>query len=88
MDIDLGGVYQLESIRFAPYLKVGYEDRFEYELCYWQDGWRRLGKQQGGKPLLFTDVPKNALLLVRPSNNTQRVGSRPFIYEHGEVQNY
>ncbi len=55
----------------------------EYELFYWQNGWRSLGKKKapGQGALIFKRVPENALfwLVKEGSKKYERI----FIYRHG-----
>lgn len=54
----------------------------EYELFYWNGQWTTLGKQIATEnQLLYDNVPKNALLLLR--NLTKGREERPFTYENG-----
>ncbi len=85
MDFDLGEYCLLSRISFCPYLEWGFVESVSYELCYWQNGWHSLGKVMGGKLICFDNVPQNALLLIKPGNNS---ASRPFIYEGGEMHWY
>jgi len=53
----------------------------EYELFYWQDEWKSLGKAiAGSKPLAFDDVPAKGLywLVVENSDEEERI----FTYEN------
>jgi len=54
-----------------------------YELFYWSDGWRSLGKQTGGKDrrLHYTNIPTGALLRIH--NHTRGKENRPFTLENG-----
>lgn len=77
---------EIATVRLAPCLKSGLKEEFTYELSYWkEDKWHVVGRQLGAPLIRFEEVPKGALLLLKPSNNTKRVGSRPFIYTDGEV---
>jgi hypothetical protein len=56
-----------------------------YQLFYWDNGWKALGKQTVNEPITemkFEKVPKNALLLFLASDS--RGLERPFILENGE----
>ena len=85
VDLDLGECCLLSEVSFCPYLDVEYKEDEVYELCIWQNGWQVVTSGKGGKPLHFTDVPKNALWLIRPSSQKERKHVRPFVYENGEV---
>lgn len=53
----------------------------EYELFYWDDVWKSLGRKFAtGYALEYTDVPKGALLWLR--NRTKGREERPFTYEN------
>lgn len=56
----------------------------EYELFYWQNGWRSLGKQYGGndRRLHYNNVPAGALFRVH--NHTRGKENRPFTIKNGE----
>lgn len=88
VDLDLGECCLLSEVSFCPYLDVEYKEDEIYELCIWQNGWQVITSGKGGKPLRFTDVPKNALWLIRPSSQKERKHVRPFVYENGEVYWY
>ena len=88
VDLDLGECCLLSEVSFCPYLDVEYKEDEVYELCIWQNGWQVVTSGKGGKPLHFTDVPKNALWLIRPSSQKERKHVRPFVYENGEVYWY
>lgn len=55
-----------------------------YQLYYWKDNnWKLLHTCQPEHPWLeFSDIPKNALLLLR--DRTRGVDARPFTYEEGK----
>ncbi len=85
IDFYFGETCVIDEVRYIPYQHCGFETEYEYKLCQWDNGWKEIAHNKGGKPLIFENVPKNSLLIVVPSNNTERVGSRPFIYRNGEV---
>lgn len=88
-DVDLGGLYEISEIRFCPYQKVGLKKNISYELFYWEDGWKSLGsKIGGGKQLIFEQIPRNALLILKPPTSRRRGSFRPFIYDNNEVYCY
>lgn len=87
-DLDLGECCRLVEVSFCPYLDVEYRQDETYELCLWKDGWQVVASAKGGKPLRFTDVPRNALWLIRPLSQSGRKHVRPFVYEAGEVYWY
>ena len=86
IEFDLGGSYQLKEVRFCPYLSSGFSEGVEYELCYWKGKWKHIDKKVGREFISFENVPKGALLAIRPTNNTKRIGFRPFRYINGEVE--
>lgn len=88
VDLDLGECCLLSEVSFCPYLDVEYKEDEIYELCIWQNGWQVVTSGKGGKPLHFTDVPKNALWLIRPSSQKERKHVRLFVYKNGEVYWY
>lgn len=86
VDIDLGDEYLISKISFTPYLGAGLKETLEFELFYWDSGWQSIGKQQGAnKHIVFKDVPKNALFILKHPDRNNRPGSRPFIYRNNEV---
>lgn len=86
IDFDLGDMREIEAIRFCPYLIKGYKEGVEYSLQYWDNEWKTIERKSGESLIYFSDVPQNALLLIRPTESTGRVGSRPFIFQDGEIQ--
>ena len=88
VDLDLGECCLLSEVSFCPYLDVEYKEDEIYELCIWQNGWQVVTSGKGGKPLHFTDIPRNALWLIRPVSQSGRKHVRPFVYEAGEVYWY
>lgn len=87
-DLDLGECCRLAEVSFCPYLDVEYRENETYELCLWQDGWQVVTSAKGGTFLRFTDIPRNALWLIRPVSQSGRKHVRPFVYETGEVYWY
>ena len=87
IDIDLGKEYVLTSIDFSPYLRPILYANSSYELLYWENGWKSLGKQNGGREYLtFKNVPRNALFRLKQSTDVDRkVKERIFLYKDGEV---
>ena len=86
VEFDLGGKYIVEKVVVCPYLHSGFNAGVEYELCYWDGRWRSVDRKTGGGVIEFENAPKGALLIVRPSENTGRMGFRPFRYVNGEVE--
>lgn len=86
IDIDLGDEYTVTSVRFAPYYEAGLKKEVNFELFYWNDGWKSLGKQNGSdKHVVFKNVPKDALFLLKHQDINNSPGARPFIYRNNEV---
>lgn len=68
----------IKLIEEEKYLKFRPDKR--YSLCYWNKKWIALGTQAAKsdtKELIFKNVPKNALFLLRPEYSTGK--DRPFI---------
>ncbi len=86
VDVDLSGNYIITAIHFTPYFEAGLKENLEFELFYWNNGWESLGKQKGSnKHVVFKDVPKNALFILKHPDRNNRPGSRPFIHRNNEV---
>ncbi len=85
--LDLGETCRLSKVRYCPYQIAGFEKEHSYRLCHWSGGkWTAIGESRSGDgTLTFNNVPKNSILIVIPSNNTERIGSRPFVYRDGEM---
>ena len=88
VEFDLRNSYKVAEIRFCPYLYNNFDKTVEYELCYWDNGWKVADRKSGNNPMIFNNIPKNALLTIRPANNTGRMGYRPFLYHNGEIYWY
>lgn len=89
IDIDLGDAYELAEVRYIPYQQMLFDKGVSYDLFYWKDGWNFLDNATfNGKPLVFSKIPQNALLLLRPEIETGRMSYRPFIYVDDEIQWY
>lgn len=86
IDMDLGNEYTITSICFAPYYEAGLKTDVNFELFYWDHGWKSLEKQYGSdKHMVFKNVPKGALFLLKHQDIHQPPGARPFIYRNNEV---
>ena len=84
--IDLGKEYAISSINFSPYVEPGLYRDIKYELFYWNNGWQSLKIVNGAdKHVVFKDVPKNALFILKDTGGNYRLGPRPFIYRNNEV---
>lgn len=80
---DLTQTSQVIIAEKEKYLK--FKLGISYQLFYWDNGWKTLGKQTVNEPITemkFEKVPKNALLLFLASDS--RGLERPFIMENGE----
>jgi len=85
VDVDLSGNYIITAIHFTPYFEAGLKENLEFELFYWNNGWESLGKQKGSnKHVVFKDVPKNALFILKHPDRNNRPGSRPFIHRNNK----
>ena len=58
-----------------------------YELFYWENEWKSLEVQKGGKrDLVFQNIPRNALLRLKQTTEVDfKLDERIFIYKDGEV---
>lgn len=82
--LDLSSAKTIAAIRFLARTDVNIvvKDN-EYELFYWQNGWRSLGKKIAQTTKLeYDNVPAHALLLLR--NLTSGAEERIFQYENGK----
>lgn len=86
IDIDLGNEYSITSVCFAPYFEAGLKKEVSFELFYWNNGWKSIEKKAGSnKHVIFENVPKNALFILKHPDRNNSPGSRPFIYRNNEV---
>ncbi|HYQ58121.1 MAG TPA: hypothetical protein VEP89_12345, partial [Draconibacterium sp.] len=66
-------------LRGDAYLRPG----TTYELLYWDFGWQSLGQKKfNGEPLMFDNVPENALYLIKIIETNRY--SRIFTYINGK----
>jgi hypothetical protein len=75
----------ISEIMFLPWNDDNFIQANEnYELFYWDRGWRSLGGKMGDKThrLVYENVPQNALLLLK--NHTKGKEERIFTYEENE----
>lgn len=80
---DLSQTGEVVIAEKEKYLK--FKPGISYQLFYWDNGWKTLGKQTVNAPITemkFEKVPKNALLLLYSSDSKGL--ERPFIIENGE----
>jgi hypothetical protein len=83
--LDLGKTQPVTSLRYCPRSDVNFIVAGDiYELFYWnKDKWISLGKQTAtDQQLLFTNVPKQALLILRDLSHGNE--ERIFTYENGQ----
>lgn len=86
VDIDLGKEYVLAAIGVTPYIKSAFYKTGYFELFYWYNGWKSLDKKEGlNSFLIFENVPRHALLMLKNCAWTGASSERPFLYEDGEV---
>ncbi len=83
--LDFGQAVMIDRVRCIPRsddnsIRAG----DEYELSYWDtESWKSLGKKiAGDNHLIYTDVPKGALLWL--NNLTRGWDERVFVYENGK----
>ena len=84
--LDLGKPISISHVDYLPRTDDNFiRDGEEYELFYWDKGWRSLGKQIGSRKtqqLIYNNVPRGALLLLR--DLTKGTEERIFTYEDGK----
>lgn len=87
VDIDLGKEYVVTAIGVTPYIKSAFYETAYFELFYWHNGWKSLGKQKGVNSfLIFENVPRHTLLMLKNCGwKPGATSERPFLYENGEV---
>ncbi|MDD2612215.1 MAG: hypothetical protein PHR38_05450 [Bacteroidales bacterium] len=86
IDIDLGAEYHISSVQYAPYLYAGLDKDTNFELFYWNKGWKSFGKHMGSKRhIVFQNVPKGALFILKHPDRNNAPGSRLFLYKRNEV---
>lgn len=82
--LDFGHPVSIRKIRYAP--RTDNNAVFpgdEYELFYWNNGWKSLGRKTAGNySLIFEEVPENSLLLLH--NRSRGKEERIFTYENGK----
>lgn len=79
--LDMGKELMINKISYSP--RTDNNDVFpgdKYELFYWNDGWKSLGKKFSENYwLTYDNVPENSLLLLH--NHTRGKEERIFTYE-------
>lgn len=82
--LDFGRPVSIRTIRYAP--RTDNNAVFpgdEYELFYWDGGWKSLGRKTADNySLIFEEVPENSLLLLH--NRSRGKEERIFTYENGK----
>lgn len=87
VDMDLGKAYRITKIGLAPYLQSQLFSPDEFELFYWKNGWVTLGfkKATDSGYLVFDNVPRGVLMMLKNRRWPARSSERTFIYEDGTV---
>lgn len=86
IEIDLGQEHILSHISLTPYIKSQLKENDYFELFYWENGWQSLGKKQGTDNfLLFENVPKGALYMLKNCRWKKNSAERIFIYQDEHV---
>jgi hypothetical protein len=82
--LDLNSAQRISAIRFIARTDVNIVVKGDqYELFFWKDGWKSLGKKVADAPSLeFNNVPDEALLWLR--NLTKGTEERIFQYKKGK----
>ena len=82
---DLGDSAQcIKAIRYSPVSDTNFvEEGHEYELRYYDMGWKVLGKKTANDPYVsFDNIPTNTILLLK--DKTKGVEERIFDYSEGK----
>ena len=81
---DFGKPVGVSKISFAPRNDKNHViPGNDYELFYWDNEWKSLGRQQAKEPVLvYENVPSACLFYLR--NHTEGTEERPFTYENGK----
>ncbi len=83
LGFDMGMPHRIASIIYFPknddnFVVIGHD----YELFYYNNGWKSLGKiKSEGYSISFSNVPTGALLLLK--DHTKGNEERPFLYKNG-----
>lgn len=86
IDIDLGKEYKVTALRMSSYIKSTLYAKSIFELFYWDNGWKTLGKQQGNNNfLIFEGVPRSSLLMLKNCSWPGASSERIFFYKGGDV---
>jgi hypothetical protein len=85
VDFDLGDLYHLSRIVYVPYsVSYIYPDS-EYELFYWDRGWKSVGvKKLKNEVVSFDNVPQGCLYMIWDKKDRLQY-QRIFMYEDGYV---
>lgn len=74
VDIDLGKEYMVSHIGMTSYLKTQLFCPDEFELRYWDNGWKTVERKQADHKgyLVFERVPRGALLMLKTVAGKER----------------
>ena len=88
VDIDLGKEYMVSHIGMTSYLKTQLFCPDEFELRYWNNGWKTVERKQADNKgyLVFEKVPRGALLMLKNCRWKGKTAERIFTYEKGDVK--
>lgn len=88
VDVDLGRKYKIEKIGMSPYLKTQLFYPDEFELLYWKNGWKPLGRKQANDSgfMKFEEVPQGVLFMLKNCRWKGKTAERIFTYEEGVVR--
>lgn len=88
VDIDLGKEYMVSHIGMTSYLKTQLFCPDEFELRYWDNGWKTVERKQADHKgyLVFERVPRGALLMLKNCRWKGKTAERIFTYEKGDVK--
>ncbi|MBI9063110.1 MAG: hypothetical protein JEZ14_14100 [Marinilabiliaceae bacterium] len=86
LGFDFGRKVCIDALSYCPELKSQIREGIDFELFYWDHGWKSLGKREGraGGYIIYKDVPENALLKLKNKKMRERAYERIFIYKNGE----
>lgn len=85
VDLGANNATQITRVRYMPRNDDNVISASKkYTLFYWNNGWQSLGEKTPvtDKALIFDNVPRNALLLLKDDNGGQE--NRIFTYEKGK----
>ena len=72
----------------SPYLKTQLFYPDEFELLYWKNGWKPLGRKQANDSgfMKFEEVPQGVLFMLKNCRWKGKTAERIFTYEEGVVR--